>query len=52
MVLVEKGAHALNFSHPDDLAAAIGAWLDDALVEGVALPDGVRLLSRDGHGGG
>ena len=52
VVLVEKGAHALNFSHPDDLAAAIGAWLDDALVEGTALPDGVRLLHRDDHGGG
>jgi pimeloyl-ACP methyl ester carboxylesterase len=52
VVLVEKGAHALNFSHPAALAAAIGAWLDDALVEGAPLPKGVRLLPRSGHGGG
>ena len=44
VVLVEKAAHAVNFSHPEELAGAIEVWLDDALVEGVRLPDGVRLL--------
>ena len=34
VALVEKAAHALNFSHPEELAGAIEAWLDDALVEG------------------
>jgi pimeloyl-ACP methyl ester carboxylesterase len=52
VVLVEKAAHAVNFSHPEELAGAIEVWLDDALVEGVRLPDGVRLLARSGHDGG
>ena len=52
VVLVERAAHAVNFSHPDELAGAVGAWLDGALVAGVRLPDGVRLLVRDGHGDG
>ena len=51
-VLVERAAHAVNFSHADELAGAIEVWLDDALVEGVRLPDGVRLLVRRDHGGG
>ena len=44
VALIEKAAHALNFSHPEELAGAIELWLDDALVEGARLPDGVRLV--------
>ena len=39
VALIEKAAHALNFSHPEELAGAIELWLDDALVEGARLPD-------------
>jgi pimeloyl-ACP methyl ester carboxylesterase len=44
VTLIEKAAHAVNFSHPVELAGAIEAWLDGALVEGARLPDGVRLV--------
>ena len=43
---IEKAAHAVNFSHPEELAGAIEAWLDGRLVEGEPPPDGVRLLRR------
>ena len=43
---IEKAAHAVNFSHPVELAGAIDAWLDGALVDGAQLPEGVRLLRR------
>jgi pimeloyl-ACP methyl ester carboxylesterase len=52
VVLVQRAAHAVNFSHPEELAGAVEAWLDGALAEGVRLPDGVRLLARRGHDGG
>jgi pimeloyl-ACP methyl ester carboxylesterase len=44
VALVEKAAHALNFSHPEELAGATELWLDGGLVEGARLPDGVRLV--------
>ena len=44
VALIEKAAHAVNFSHPEELAAVIGLWLDDALVAGAHLPGGVRLV--------
>jgi pimeloyl-ACP methyl ester carboxylesterase len=44
VALIEKAAHALNFSHPEELASTIELWLDDGLVEGARLPDGVRLV--------
>ena len=43
VALIEKAAHAVNFSHPTELAGVIEMWLDDALVEGARLPDGVRM---------
>ena len=49
VALIEKAAHAVNFSHPEELAGAIELWLEDALVEGARLPDGVRLFVP--HGG-
>jgi pimeloyl-ACP methyl ester carboxylesterase len=45
VAVVKKAAHALNFSHPAELAGTVEAWLDDALVEGARLPDGVRLIA-------
>lgn len=44
VALIEKAAHAVNFSHPEELAGSIELWLDDALVEGELLPDGVRVV--------
>lgn len=32
VVLVEGAAHAINFSHPGELAHVIGAWLDGAAI--------------------
>ena len=51
VALIEKGAHALNYSHPEELAGTIELWLDDALDEGASLPDGVRLVVPHGGAG-
>ena len=51
VALVEEAAHAVNFSHPLELAQAIGAWLDGALLpDGSRLPAGVRVV-HTGRGG-
>ena len=51
VALVERAAHAVNFSHPLELAQAIGAWLDGALLpDGSRLPAGVRVV-HTGRGG-
>lgn len=48
VALVDTAAHAVNFSHPAELAATVEAWLDDALVGGSArLPAGVRLFASN-----
>ena len=44
VAVVEKAAHAMNFSHPEELAGLIAAWLDAPLLGGTSLPDGVRLV--------
>ncbi|MGA8047254.1 MAG: alpha/beta fold hydrolase [Dermatophilaceae bacterium] len=44
VALIPLAAHAVNFSHPDELAGAIELWLDNALLEGDRLPDGVRVV--------
>jgi len=45
VALVERAAHAVNFSHPLELAQAIESWLDGALLaDGVRLPAGVRVV--------
>lgn len=51
VALIEKAAHALNYSHPEELAGTIERWLDDALDEGTRLPDGVRLVVPHGGAG-
>ena len=51
VALVEKGAHALNFSHPEELAGTIELWLADALDDEARLPAGVRVvIPRGGTG--
>ena len=44
VALIERAAHAVNFSHPDELAGVSSAWLDGALADGARLPSGVRLV--------
>jgi pimeloyl-ACP methyl ester carboxylesterase len=51
VALIEKAAHALNFSHPEELAGTIELWLEDRLDE-VTVPDGVRLVIPRGGGAG
>ena len=51
VALVEKAAHAVNFSHPVELAGTVEAWLDDALDDDSRLPAGVRVLPTRGDAG-
>jgi pimeloyl-ACP methyl ester carboxylesterase len=45
VVLVEGAAHAINFSHPGELAHVIGAWLDGAeIVDDPDEPGRSRVL--------
>ena len=44
VAIVDEAAHAVNFSHPVELAGVIGMWLDDAVDDGTRLPDGVRVV--------
>jgi pimeloyl-ACP methyl ester carboxylesterase len=46
VAIVDEAAHAVNFSHPRELAGVIGAWLDDAIGDGAHLPDGVRVVTE------
>ena len=41
VALIEKAAHAINFSHPEELAATIELWLDGKPFDGAHLPRGV-----------
>ena len=44
VAVVEEAAHAVNFSHPVELAGVIGAWLSNTVGDGTSLPDGVRVV--------
>ena len=46
VALVDEAAHAVNFSHPRELAGVIGLWLDDAIGDGTRLPEGVRVVTE------
>ncbi|HEU4543343.1 MAG TPA: alpha/beta fold hydrolase [Jiangellaceae bacterium] len=51
VVLIEQAAHAINFSHPRELAHVITSWLDGRdLQDGPNQPSGVRVIRtrRDG----
>jgi pimeloyl-ACP methyl ester carboxylesterase len=45
VAVVDEAAHAVNFSHPVELAGVIGMWLDDAVGDSTRLPDGVRVVA-------
>lgn len=45
VALIRRAAHAVNYSHPVELAATIEAWLDEARLDHASvLPAGVRVL--------
>lgn len=46
VAVVDQAAHAVNFSHPEELAGIVGAWLEDPRTESV--PDGVRFFPAPG----
>ena len=46
VAIVDEAAHAVNFSHPVELAGVIGAWLDHAVGDRTRLPDGVRVVAN------
>jgi hypothetical protein len=48
VVLVEGAAHAINYSHPHELAHVIHAWLDDREVVDPDHPGRTRVI--DVHG--
>jgi pimeloyl-ACP methyl ester carboxylesterase len=52
VAVIEKAAHAVNFSHPVELAGTVEAWLDDELEDGARLPDGVKVFIAHGGGAG
>ncbi len=45
VAVVDEAAHAVNFSHPVQLAGVIGMWLDNAVGDSTRLPDGVRVVA-------
>ena len=47
VALIDHAAHAVNFSHPVELAGVIGVWLDDGVGDGSLLPDGVRVVAAE-----
>ncbi len=47
VAIVDEAAHAVNFSHPMELAGVIGVWLDDAVGDSTRLPDGVRVVASE-----
>jgi hypothetical protein len=49
VAVVDAAAHAVNFSHPHELAGVIAMWLDDALGDDTRLPDGVRVVAPAPH---
>ena len=46
VAIVDEAAHAMNFSHPKELAGLVGLWLDDAIGDGTLLPHGVRVVNE------
>ena len=50
VALIDEAAHAVNFSHPVELAATIETFLDGGLADDDPLPDGVRVVKVDRGG--
>ena len=51
VAVIDRAAHAVNFSHPNELSATVEAWLDDPRGVDARLPDGVRLYPALGRTG-
>ena len=51
VAVIDRAAHAVNFSHPTELAATVEAWLADPRGDDARLPDGVRLYPAPGRTG-
>jgi pimeloyl-ACP methyl ester carboxylesterase len=45
VAVIDGAAHAVNFSHPAELAGVTASWLDDAVGDGSRLPRGVRVVT-------
>lgn len=45
VAVIDKAAHAVNFSHPTELAGVVDAWLEDPDVRDAQLPAGVRFFA-------
>lgn len=50
VAVVDRAAHAVNFSHPVELAGVVEAWLDDPDVTAARLPAGVRFFASPDDG--
>lgn len=51
VVLIEGAAHAVNFSHPGELAHVIGSWLDGReIVDDPSQPGRARVVDLWRHG--
>lgn len=48
VAVIEKAAHAVNFSHPAELAGTVEAWLENPSTAASRVPDGVRLYPAPG----
>lgn len=48
VAVIEKAAHAVNFSHPAELAGTVEAWLENPSLAASRVPDGVRLYPAPG----
>jgi pimeloyl-ACP methyl ester carboxylesterase len=44
VALIDHAAHAVNFSHPEELAALIETFLDGGSYDDAHLPEGVRVV--------
>jgi len=51
IAVIEGAAHAMNFSHPGQLAHLIGAWLDGRAITGDPDQPGVARILRPGRDG-
>ena len=49
VAVIDKAAHAVNFSHPVELAGTVEAWLENPGTAPSRVPDGVRLYPAPGR---
>jgi hypothetical protein len=46
VVTIEGAAHAMNSSHPEQLASVVDAFLDDRPIIGAPAPKGYRTVDE------